>query len=379
MRNYVKKPNRQRVAVAAAVLSFAAGIMLLALAGARALPRHSARYEQNCNLCHVNPTGGGMRSTYASQFIVPEELAWGTLGDDALAGIDPEIANNITIGADFRMIYFYSDDDLQSKNFFQMQGDIYLNFQMSDQLALYFDSGISTRYELFGTAYILPNSGYVKVGRFIPAFGWKFDDHTMYTRDFLGFFPPGHTDVGMELGWYPNNFALHASVLNGNRGGTFDDNRDLGVALRGLYRFNLWNMGMSVGASGYHNRESDGDHDVAGTFGYYTWKGFAWVGEVDLYRFDPVGTDEATTSLVMSNEFAYLIRKGLELKATYDFFDADKDLKSGSQQRVGAGVFVMPSPFLGLEALVRATDFTNGPDLTGDDFYELIAQFHFLY
>ena len=33
---------------------------------AGAVPRYSARYEQNCMLCHVNPTGGGMRSSYAT-------------------------------------------------------------------------------------------------------------------------------------------------------------------------------------------------------------------------------------------------------------------------------------------------------------------------
>src|SRR5262245_32728836 len=45
--------------------------LLCAAIDANAIPRYTARVRQNCTLCHANPTGGGMRSLYASQFLVP--------------------------------------------------------------------------------------------------------------------------------------------------------------------------------------------------------------------------------------------------------------------------------------------------------------------
>jgi len=40
---------------------------LITAGEAGAVPRYSARYGQSCTLCHQNPTGGGMRTLYASQ------------------------------------------------------------------------------------------------------------------------------------------------------------------------------------------------------------------------------------------------------------------------------------------------------------------------
>ena len=59
--------------VAVTIISTALATALPALT-ARAVPRYSARYEQNCMLCHVNPSGGGMRSAYAVQELIPKEF-----------------------------------------------------------------------------------------------------------------------------------------------------------------------------------------------------------------------------------------------------------------------------------------------------------------
>ena len=71
------------------------GIFAATLASpSSALPRYTARYEQKCALCHVNPSGGGLRSSYASRQLVPEEIAWWltTLKKAAPSLSDSEIA-----------------------------------------------------------------------------------------------------------------------------------------------------------------------------------------------------------------------------------------------------------------------------------------------
>ncbi len=359
-------------------------VALCAWAGAidtaRAVPRYSARYQEKCALCHVNPSGGGMRTLYASQYLVPEEMAWSKPSSELLASIDPEIAKRIQMGTDFRMLYTYSGDEAAAttNDFFQMQGDVYLNFQMDDALSLYYDQGISSSYELFGLWQGLPLTGYVKAGRFVPAYGWRFDDHTMYTREALEFFPPANSDVGLEFGLSPGRLDMQVSVVNGNRGGTFDDNRKLAAVLTAVYRGDLGPVGWAAGMAGYWEDGDASNFGSGGPYGYLTWNRLTWLGEIDWFLDDPQG-DGHTTGLVTSNEFSYLLRKGLELKATYDFLDPDWNSETGAKERVGGGVFVLAKPFVAVEALYRATRFDDGALLSGEDDWQTVLQLHLLY
>src|SRR6266545_4441850 len=72
---------------------------------AGAVPRYSARYEQDCLLCHVNPSGGGMRSAYAVRELVPKEFAMSPATPEALKDIDPRIGKHVSIGTDFRQLF----------------------------------------------------------------------------------------------------------------------------------------------------------------------------------------------------------------------------------------------------------------------------------
>lgn len=367
----------RRLAIALTAGLILALPILLLLQQAKAVPRYSARYEQNCTLCHVNPTGGGMRSLYASQFLVPEELTMKTPSDEVIGGIQPEIAPNITVGADFRTMYFYSDAKAHTLNFFEMQGDLYVNFQM-DRLGLYFDKGITQSYELFGLAWVLPYDGYAKVGRFIPAYGVKFADHTMFTRQYAGFMPPAHTDVGVELGTYPGPVAVNLSLMNGASGRAYDNNDKLAVLLRGAWRFNVSDVGVMVGASGRHNPYDGRNEDAGAVFGSLFAGPFVWTGEFDLLRSKP-DNQEGTKAIVTSHELTWLVHRGVDIIATYDYQDPDSDYKTGSRQRYGGGVYLFPSPFVAVEALVRAYDFTQGTSISEDDYIETVLQLHFLY
>lgn len=353
-------------------------LLVLVPSAARALPRYSARYAQKCGVCHVNPTGGGLRTIYARSFVLPEQLAWTKPSSDVREAFDPQISKNVTIGTDFRLNHRYSDDETPPQNFFQMQGDIYLEFRLDENLGLYYDQGINSNYELFGTWRGLPGTGYLKAGRFVPSYGWKFDDHTMFTREQLGFFPPANSDVGVEFGIAPGGLDAQLSVLNGNRGSTADGNQKLATALNTSYRFGVGAVGAALGVAGYWEDGDAANYGSAGAFGFLRWRQFAWLYEVDWTRDDPDGAGHVT-GWVASHELSWQARRGLELMGTYDFFDPDFNAKTGAATRWGGGVTVMPRAFLAVQALVRATDYDEGTALSGDDFWESALQFHLLY
>ena len=357
-------------------LALAIGGGLLAFK-AYAVPRYSARYEQKCALCHVNPSGGGLRTAYASQQLVPQEIAWEKAKPGLLERIDPHITKNILVGSDFREFYLGSNAVGGLRNFFQMQGDVYFDFQLDPKLALYYDRGISGSYEMFGLAYPLPTV-YVKAGRFVPSYGWKFDDHTMYVRSELGFMPPAHSDVGVEAGLSTGHLDVQLGAVNGARGAIMDNDHRLASAANAMYRLRLGPLGACVGISGYDHPGERNVFASAGTFGYLTWWRLTWLGESDWVRQGQRGTRYAE-EFVTSHEFTLLVHQGLELKATYDFLDPDRRRETGARARLGGGVFLMPNAFFACEGLLRRTTYDNGIAFSGPNSYETLLQLHILF
>ncbi len=342
-------------------------------------PRYAARYQQDCHLCHTNPTGGGMRSLYASQFLLPSEMAANFLEFEELEGIDPQIGKNLTVGADVRTLWTQGDPDSPNpQNFFQMQADVYLNFQLNESTSLYLDRGQNGTTESFVQAYWLPWQGYAKVGRFVPAFGWRVEDHTSFTRDFLGLDPPANTDSGVEFGLYPGRTTIQLAAVNGSRGGPFDDDDSLAGVGRIAQRFSLGPLGWAVGGSGYVNDQGADTLYDTGVFGYVNWGRVSYVGETDWRIFDrSVGTD--VTGLVSHHELSVNVVRGIDVLATYDFHDPDIDLKTGARRRYGVGVHSLVHHFLAVRAELNVHDNELGIDVQQPDFVEGRIQLHVLY
>jgi len=351
---------------------------LLLGSGAQALPRYSARYEQNCALCHVNPSGGGMRSEYATRELIPKEFA---IGQSATPMIDTHLGKYLTFGTDFRELYLASSQvagGLSPQGFFPMQGDVYFALQLDPRYMLYYSHGLTNTYEAFGFAHVLPWDGYIKAGKFVPPYGWRFDDHTMYVRADEGFTPPAISDGGVEVGFAPKFGDLRVAVVNGSRGSQLDVDRRLSTIVNLSARFKVLKTSGSLGIAWLTQPGITEDQNNAGLFGYLTaWK-LTWVGQADLLRTDPIRAP-ATTAFVTSHEWTALVRQGIELKGTYDFFDPDRSLASGARSRWGAGCAVMPRSFLVGEVLFRRTHVDRGPAITGVDYDEGVFQLHLLY
>lgn len=366
--------------------------------GAQALPRYTAQYRQNCTLCHVNPTGGSMRSLYASQYIVPKEMSLTKVTDEQIARIQPKISESITVGTDLRASHFHATENQAGRNFFEMQGDLYVSWTVDDKISANLNVDQVGSIETYALAWVLPASGYVKAGRFTPLFGWKHADHNLFTREELGFDAPFNTDAGVEVGFYPKHVAFWASVLNGEPGANtlFDANDDLAYVGGALAQATVHEVGIGIGGSIWYNRkdaaESDanpGRRTMGGPFGYLNWDRWTWLWEVDASRLLTPGAGNnparVNTKLITSHELSFAVRPGLAVVANYNYVDRNLDLQSGIKQRIGLGIDVMPRPFVQIQAQLNVFD-TNGqdptqnpPDVPEPDFVRSEVQVHLFY
>lgn len=359
--------------------SLAVAALLLA-PSADALPRYAAQYGQKCLLCHDDPSGGGKRSAYASQYLVPSELALRPPADPAT--IDPQLNERIAIGADLRTLYRFHPEAARkgADNLFQMQGDFYLQLQVDARVSLQFEQGLNGAGEVYGLAFLLPTGGYVKAGRFAPAFGWRFADHTQVVRDRAGFAPPADLDVGVELGLLPGSASLSLGLFNGAGGQLLDGDNRPAYALRGEWRRELAALKLGLGASLYREEEAAPGRErrLGGPFAYVALGPLTWLGECDWERRERADAGPQT-ALLASQELCWTLRPGLALRGLFDFHDPDAGARSGSERRVGLGAELLATPFVALSAMLSWWDVQPGPAVGETDHEAFSLILHFLY
>jgi hypothetical protein len=389
-----------------AVLFVAAFIFFAGAAELFALPKFASRVGVKCQACHVNPTGKGMRNTFGSTY-GREELPVKTYknvvdtSDDGKVSLTKEditniddfstaITPNLSYGADFRTLYFYETNN-KTSSFFQMQGDLYLNFRLNRQFLLYVDKGLYTGFEVFGLAKVLPLDGYLKAGQFIPAYGTKVDDHTSFIRGGPYFplnpalsiyrqglvFGQRSEQTGIEAGISPGIFSLQAGMFNGapNAGlnGT-GATKFKTVSVRGDATIQTERINVNVGASFYNDPNPDPTEKATfyGGFGSVTvLKTLTLNGEFDFIQTPVEGA--TVTGLMTYAELNYALVNGVDLKLGYDFYDPDRNLKTGTEARinVGAEFFLMS----GVEVRPLYRFNTEQPTEINNDEFDLL--FHF--
>lgn len=331
------------------------------LSGALALPRFSARTGTKCQSCHINPSGGGMRQVFGAQYgreklPVPE---WG--GSSELEDFTTLLTNFVGVGADFRTLYFMRQlpdtGGASNRNaFFQMQGDLYLNFRLAKNVSVYLSKGLYSGFETFGLFTVLPAKGHVKVGKFVPNFGTKMDDHTTYIRTMTGFSPEqGRPELtGAEVGIAPGHFRVVGGFYNASDGfaGSGGNNKALLGRAEGMFDLGE-DFHLGIGGDVF-TRETDSGvrKTIYGGFGSISFSDMVLFGEVDVLQSTGGGL-ATSTGFVTYVEASLLITTGLDLKVAYDFYDPDKDYKTGSQSRVSVGCEFFPIGGVELRPMYR--------------------------
>jgi|WetSurMetagenome_2_1015567.scaffolds.fasta_scaffold57472_3 hypothetical protein len=356
---------------------------------ALALPRFSARTGARCQSCHVNPSGGGMRQAFGVQYgreTLPVPT-WST--DLGLDDFSTKLTEFVSIGADFRTLYYYQQNPdtgtppravSASNAFWQMQGDIYLNFRLAKKVNIYLDKGLYSGFEIFGLLSILPANGYIKVGKFTPNYGLKLDDHRAYVRQYTGFSPEFDISrtssvlTGGEVGFAPGPITITGGFYNSIDGfgsGTGNNKAFLG-RVEGLFS-PTEELHVGVGGNVFTKKlAGDGTVTLLGGFGGVSYGDLTLLGEADLIESKFPGN--SLTGVATYLELNYVVTPGVDVKVGYDFYDPDKNLKSGSLSRYSFGLEFFPLPGVELRPIYRIVK--DEPVDVKNNEYQMVLHFY---
>jgi len=308
-------------------------VLLLAPSAADAFPSNSRLGYSSCTSCHVSPTGGGVLNGYgrmsASEFL----STWSYANEEEpLHGALHEWVPNdgdVFIGGDVRYIDLASRRGSGSlrKSFF-MQEDLELALPFTPDVTLVASGGNYAK-DLDGHStgfqsrrhYVLFNMDdwiSFRVGRFFPAYGIMVEDHTVATRQGLGFDEGGETynaEVALrsEVGeLIATGIASGSSVtLQSDTGVVSSTNA---VALRATAYVG---KASQVGLSAMHARTSvSGEVSRSLKYGAFANVGFTsrlyLLSEVDLSK-----TATSHDQLFSYNLLGYELVKGLHVGGVY--------------------------------------------------------------
>jgi hypothetical protein len=343
----------------------------------KALPRFAVDSGVGCQACHVNPTGGGMRNEFGAEYYSRTVLPMRTYQQSqGLSGFSTALTDFIRVGSDFRTLLLFRDNN--TSTFWQMQGDLYISMQATRDLLLYLDIGLYQGFEVFGLLNIPSIDSFIKVGKFVPSYGVRTDDHNVYTRSGA----PGIIDVpfgeraedtGVEFGYDSERTTLSIGFFNGNPGGgpSFAEENINAVALRGEWRIPSSNsFNGSIGGSLYRNKGIAYETIHYGVFGgLASERNFNLLGELQFVSRKQPPAASAENYLLLFTEFNYLLRQGIDVKIQYNMGAGGTPDRSRHAVGLGAELFFLPG--LELRPLYRIHFSDDLPN-----FSEFIIMFH---
>ena len=316
------------------------------------LPSYAIEQNSNCINCHVNPTGGLMRNDYGSNIYSLDELSirkWIT-EDKKFDGF---ISDNIQIGGEFRI---QSYKGRKSTSIFPMQIDLYSNVDFDNNISLFMKYG--AKQELYLLLDDYNNVDWIKIGKTIPDYGLKLDDHTSFIRGGNSsntFVYSGSIDQGLifdyaaeyddpiliEMGLKINkNISLTSSISNGI---VNDNENNITISIKSKSSSIYGNL--LFGSSLMKEK----DFKMLGIFG-----GFAKNKLTLSFEFDKAyNWIENFKSMASYVELIYKPVQGVHLTAKYDYFDKDISVLDGSTERYSFGVNFFPINMLELKFQIR--------------------------
>ncbi|PCJ31052.1 MAG: hypothetical protein COA99_17515 [Moraxellaceae bacterium] len=336
-------------------------------------PYLAVKMGLQCQQCHVNKTGGGLRNDFAQRW------AQQTLPRQTLDSIFTEkksmFAEYIDVGFDARGQFeaLNPDEQAQTSAFVFEETLLYGQVELLPGfLTLYADQrlgpGNSQSRELLALMQ-LTDTFYLKLGRMFIPYGLRLEDDEALIRSATGvnFFA---ADDGVEIGWETQQWFAALAVTNGQNGAV-ESEKGKQASLLVRYVDNLWQLGASLN----HNSHKDSDKRMANIMaGLKTGKVY-WLLETDWINDETVSADiDRRIHFIEAN--IELTNSGF-LKISAESYDPDLDQKRDSYNRYGLRYSYFPVS--STELVVGVTSIIKESDSTVAEGEKVFLQLHLFY
>jgi hypothetical protein len=333
--------------------------MLLALCAtsARAEPYFAVQTGHKCAQCHVNGTGGGMRTPFGNLFAQTQLAA--TKLDTGGADWLGTVGTYFGLGANLRSGLTINDvpGARQTNQFDLQEARVYVSLTpIPNRLTLYVDQlaapGSSINREAFVRYSTEDGRYYFKAGRLYLPFGWRLQDEGAFVRTESGINMSG-SDTGVEVGWDGGPMSMRFAVSNGTFGGPEVD-KSKQYSLHAEYVADSWRLG----AAGNFNDAAAGDRSVLGLFAGLRTGPVSWLAEVDAIKdrsFIPIAGRKRRSTAWLA-EGNWRIVQGHNLKLTAEYLDPDLQIANNRQTRYSMVYEYSPIQYLQLRGGLRRHD-----------------------
>ncbi len=329
-------------------------VSLLASVGAHAEPYLAVQLGLKCGQCHVNPSGGGLRTTLGdiiAQTVLPAQHLdtpfdnWtGQLGPYLRAGGDLRFDASLTQVPHAKSV----------QQFEMQQTRVYLEAEViPNRLLAYVDEQVAPGGALNREAYLLywsaTHDWYVKAGQMYLPFGLRLQDQSAFilTATGINMTTP---DAGVEFGWERGSWDAQLAVSNGTAGGAVTGNgKQYSTQL--AFVESRWRVGIAAN----RNVQAGGSKNAYGLFAGLKTGPIAWLAQAEI-------TDDQSIAKGQGRQFAsvleanWLIARGNNLKVTEEFLNPNRAVPNGEQTRWSLVYELTPIQFVQIRTGLRWND-----------------------
>ena len=337
-----------------------------------AIPRYALQNSSSCILCHVNPSGGGLRNDYGILYGLDDLTAKVPQKFSSYSGI---ILNHIQIGGDVRIqsVSKNKGDIPDGLAIFPMQANIQMKTNvkqlmiLADLATLQSDIGVQFLYNL--------KDNYFRIGSSKPSFGLRLVDHTVFTRGGNIKLVNGNHREGMpftprlknapiaEIGRFHGNAHLTVGITKG-----YFSNESETIFGKAEHYGSLDIMNRLIGISYLKQIHLNNGLEMINLFGGLSSGKLSWMGEMTIAENLVLGRSFASYS-----ELTYQIKRGFNMSGRIDFFDENITFKQDAIRRTTIGLNYVPLPFLDIKFQIRSSKLFGD---VGSKGIELLTQLH---